>query len=308
MLDPQIAAAFAPTGEWAPPPVGDVATRRAFLEHLFSEAAPPVPADVSVSAHHATSADGAQIELRWYAAKDAAAGPAAIYFHGGGYIFGNAALFDGAVAAYASTTGVSVLAVDYRLAPEHPHPVPLEDAYAALTWLHERAAELSVDVDRIAVMGESAGGGLAAALAILARDRGGPKIVRQILIMPMLDDRTDTPDPNIAPHALWSYDDNTTGWRALLGTAAGGPDVAVTAAPARLQDAVGLPPAYIEVGQLDVFRDESIAYATILSRAGVPVELHLHPGVPHIAFEFFAPDADVGKRIMADRFRVLGAI
>jgi acetyl esterase/lipase len=179
--------------------------------------------------------------------------------------------------------------------------------HAALRWLHEHAGELGVDPDRIAVMGDSAGGGMAAALTILTRERGGPKIARQILLMPMLDDRTREPDPHIAPFALWSYDDSATAWPALLGDGAGGRDVAPTAAPARLEDATGLPPAYIEVGQIDVFRDEDLAYATKLSRAGVPVEFHLHPGAPH-EFDSIAFASDVARRAIADRVRVLKSI
>ncbi|SFR29852.1 alpha/beta hydrolase fold [Lentzea waywayandensis] len=204
-----------------------------------------------------------------------------LFFHGGGHILGHIDLFDGPVSRYVSTTGVPMLSVEYRRAPEHPFPTPLEDAYTALRRLHDHATELGVDPARIGVLGDSAGGGMAAALSILARDRGGPVIARQILIMPMLDDRTTEIAPHVAPYALWSYDDNLTALPALLGDAAGGPDVPATAAPARLEDAAGLPPAYVEVGQLDVFRDESLAYATKLSRAGVPVEFHLHPGAPH---------------------------
>ncbi|MEV5901289.1 alpha/beta hydrolase fold domain-containing protein [Streptomyces sp. NPDC052127] len=118
-------------------------------------------------------------------------------------------------------------------------------------------------------------------MPILTRERGGPAIARQILLMPLLDDRTTTPDPHIEPYLLWSYDDSRTAWPALLGDAAGRPDAPATAAPARLEEATGLPPACIEVGQLDASRDEDLAHATKLSRAGVPVEFHLHPGVPH---------------------------
>ena len=230
-----------------------------------------------------------------------------MFFHGGGYIFGHIDLFDGPVSRYVSANDVPFLSVEYRRAPEHPFPTPLEDAYAALRWLHDHAADLGVDPDRIGLMGDSAGGGIAAALTILARERGGPKIARQILLMPMLDDRTRTPDPEIASNVLWSYDDSATAWPALLGEKAGGPDVPATAAPARLKDATGLPPAYIEVGQIDVFRDEDLAYATKLSRAGVPVEFHLHPGAPH-EFDSIAFDADVARRAIADRVRVLKSI
>ncbi|WIX92117.1 alpha/beta hydrolase [Amycolatopsis sp. DG1A-15b] len=308
-FDPEIAEALAPMAGATPPAVGDIAGRRALWEPIIGAAgtAQPIPADVKTSEHHATADDGARITMRWYTKEGAAPGPAVLFFHGGGYIFGHIDLFDGPVSRYVSASGVPMLSVEYRRAPEHPFPTPLEDAYAALRWLHEHAAELGVDRERIGVMGDSAGGGLAAALTILTRDRGGPKIARQILLMPMLDDRIPAPDPHIAPFVLWSYDDSRTAWPALLGDTAGGPDVPATAAPARLEDATGLPAAYIEVGQLDVFRDEDTAYATKLSQAGVEVEFHLHPGAPH-EFDSIAFGSDVARRAIADRVRVLKSI
>lgn len=312
-LDPEIAQALAPMAgamaDATPPAVGDIAARRAMWEPIIGAAgtAQPIPDDVKTSEHHTTADDGARITMRWYTKDGAAPGPAVLFFHGGGYIFGHIDLFDGPVSRYVSASGVPMLSVEYRRAPEHPFPTPLEDAYSALRWLHAHAAELGVDRDRIGVMGDSAGGGMAAGLTILARERGGPKIARQILIMPMLDDRTTTPDSHIAPYLLWSYDDSLTAWPALLGEAAGGPGVPATAAPARLEDATGLPPAYIEVGQLDVFRDEDAAYATKLSSAGVPVEFHLHPGAPH-EFVSIAFTSDVARRAITDRIRVLTSI
>jgi acetyl esterase/lipase len=307
--DPEIAAALAPMAGFTPPAVGDIVGRRAVWEPIIgaASAAQPMPPDVKMSDHYATADDGAQIHMRWYTKDGATPGPAVLFFHGGGYIFGHIDLFDGPVARYASGSGVSMLSVEYRRAPEHPFPTPVEDAYAALHWLHDHAAELGVDPDRIGVMGDSAGGGMAAALTILTRERGGPRIARQILIMPMLDDRTRTPDPHIAPLALWSYDDSATAWPALLGDASGGPEVPATAAPARVDDATDLPPAYIEVGQIDVFRDEDMAYATKLSRAGVTVEFHMHPGAPH-EFDSIAFRSDVSRRAIADRVRVLKSI
>jgi len=191
-----------------------------------------------------------------------------LYLHGGGMIVGSVAIFDGPVSRYVARTGVPMLSLEYRLAPEHPHPTPVEDAYTGLVWLTDHAAELGIDPGRIAVMGDSAGGGLAAGVAILSRDRKGPAVARQLLVYPMLDDRTTTPDPYIAPFAGWSYDDNATGWNALLGPGHEYREVDPSAAPGRLQDAAGLPPAYIEVGQLDIFRDEDVRYALTLSRAG----------------------------------------
>ncbi|WP_405969319.1 alpha/beta hydrolase [Streptomyces sp. NBC_00988] len=312
-FDPEFAQVYAPMAEAmahaTPPAVGDVPARRAIWEPIIgaASAAQPIPTDVTTAEHHATADDGTQITMRWYAKTGAAAGPAVLFFHGGGYIFGHIDLFDGPVSRYVSASGVPMLSVEYRRAPEHPFPTPVEDAYAALRWLHEHADELGVDRGRIAVMGDSAGGGLAAALSILTRERGGPAIARQILLMPMLDDRTTTPDPYIEPYLLWSYNDSRTAWPALLGEAAGRPDVPATAAPARLEDATGLPPAYIEVGQLDAFRDEDLSYATKLSRAGVPVEFHLHPGVPH-EFDSIAFTTDVARRAIADRVRVLASL
>ncbi|MGW7477902.1 alpha/beta hydrolase [Nonomuraea muscovyensis] len=314
-LDPQVAEALAPIAAAmagsTPPPVGDVAGRRAALEGLIAhaDAAQPRPADVTITDHHLLTSDGSKILLRWYTKQGAPSdpGPAAVYFHGGGMILGHVGLFDGSISRYVSASGTPILSVDYRLAPEHPHPTPVEDAYAGLVWLHEHAAALGVDPARIAVLGDSAGGGIAAAVSILARDRQGPAIAQQILIMPMLDDRTLTPDPHLAPYALWSWDDNRTGWGALLGDAIAGPEVPAHAAPARVADPAGLPPAYIEVGQLDIFRDEDLTYALRLGQAGVPVEFHLHPGVPH-EFEGIAFTSDVAKRVMADRIRVLSSL
>jgi acetyl esterase/lipase len=308
-LDPEVADAMAPMGEamagMTPPAVGDVAARRAMWEPILdaSGKAQPIPQDVTTHDYVATTDDGAPITMRWYTSP----GSAVLFFHGGGYLFGHIEHFDGPVTRYVSASGVPMLSVEYRRAPEHPYPTPLEDAYTALTWLNGHAAELGVDPDRIGVMGDSAGGGMAAALSILSRDRRGPRIARQILLMPMLDDRNTTPDPHIAPLAVWTYDDSRTAWPALLGDAAGGPDVPATAAPARLENATGLPPAYLEIGQIDAFRDETSAYAITLSRAGVPVEFHLHPGVPH-EFDSIAFNADVSRRAIADRVRVLKSI
>jgi len=312
-LDPEVAVALEPMAaamaDTVPPPVGDVATRRPAIDAVMAQtaAAQPMPADVRSTDFQVEAVDGSQILLRWYVKDDAPSGPAVLYLHGGGMIAGSVALYDGPVSRYVSNSGVPILAVDYRLAPENPHPTPVEDCYAGLEWLAKHSGELNIDQARIAVMGDSAGGGLAAAVALLARDRSGPALSHQILIFAMLDDRNTTPDPEIAPFAVWTYDDNVTAWGALLGDAIGGPDVSVYAAPARAADLSGLPSCYLEVGQLDIFRDEDLAYARRLSRAGVTVEFHLRPGVPH-EFETIAFDADVARRAMSDRLRVLRGI
>jgi acetyl esterase/lipase len=263
----------------------------------------PASPDVLTKDFEIEGYQGAPISARWYYKENPQAGPAVLYLHGGGMVLGSMEIYSPAVATIADGGGVPVLSVDYRLAPEHPHPVPVEDCFAALTWLHAHAAELGVDPARIAVMGDSAGGGLAAGTAILARDRGVP-LARQILIYPMLDDRNVVPDSELVPFVTWTYDDNMTGWGALLGDRRGTADVAPSAAPARETDYHGLPPAYIEVGELDIFRDEDIEYAQQLSRAGVSAELHVHPGLPH-GFEILGALTDVGQRSRADRMRVL---
>jgi acetyl esterase/lipase len=312
-MDPQVQEAMSPLlammAGATPPPAGDWQTRRQNVDGLLAmlAAGQPTPDDVKRTDYELTTADGATLSLRWYTRDGATPGSAVLYVHGGGMILGSLELYDLAVARYVSASGIPMLQVEYRLAPEHPHPTPVEDCSAALGWLAEHAAELGVDPARIAVMGDSAGGGLAAGVALMARDRGGPAIARQVLVYPMLDDRTTTPDPEVAPYATWSYDDNVTGWGALLGEAVGTDDVSPYAAPARALDLAGLPPAYIEVGELDAFRDEDVAYARRLAAAGVSTELHVHPGCPH-AFEAFAPDTDVARRSTADRVRVLRAL
>jgi acetyl esterase/lipase len=199
-----------------------------------------------------------------------------------------------------------MLSVEYRRAPEYAHPIPVEDCYAGLKWLSIYGRELGVDSARLAVMGDSAGGGLAAATALLAYDRSLP-LAKQILIYPMLDDRTTTADPALVAFAGWTYDNNYTGWHALLGDAIGSEDVPGTAPPGRVADLTGLPGAYIEVGELDILRDESIDYARRLTANGVSAELHVHRGCPH-GFDRSGREIDVVCRSRADRLRILRAL
>ena len=311
-IDPQVGAAIAAMAgdePAAPMPVGDVEARRTIMNELIAAlgAAQPIPEEVTTEDFSVKASDGHEIALRWYRPSGAPTGSGIYYIHGGGMILGSLEVYDGIIKRQVQSTGVPFLAVEYRLAPEHPHPTPVEDCYAGLQWFTEHASRLGVDPKRIAVMGDSAGGGLAAGVSLLARDRSGPALAAQILIYPMLDDRTTTPDESIVPFLIWTYDDNVTGWKSLLGDAAGTDDTSPYAAPARASDLSALPPTYIDVGDLDVFRDEDIAYAQRLIAAGVPTELHVHPGCPH-AFELIAFEADVSKRVMADRCRAIKSI
>jgi acetyl esterase/lipase len=315
-IDAQVLAQLGPlleaVGEAEPLAIGDVDGRRVNGHRMFDYVAStwqPVPG-VEIDAYTLTTGDGATLKLGWYRPSASGPGSAVLYLHGGGMILGLEHLgvvYDLAVREYVATSGVPMLMVDYRIAPEHPHPTPVEDCYAALRWLADNASTLGVDPARIAVMGDSAGGGLAAGVALLARDRGGPVVAQQLLIYPMLDDRTQTPDPELLPYLTWTYDDNVTGWAALLGASAGTDDVSAYAAPARATDLTGLPATYIDTGDLDIFRDEDITYARRLSDAGVPTELHVHPGCPH-AFEALARAADVSQRAIRDRIRRLRAL
>ena len=220
----------------------------------------PAMAGLSERAVTVRRADGTELPAVWVAKDGHTTGSAALYLHGGrDGVRQRRHLPRRSCAATWSAAGVPMLAVDYRLAPEHPHPTPVEDCFAGLEWLHANAAELGVDPARIAVMGDSAGGGLAAGVALLARDRGVP-LAKQILVFPMLDDRTTVPDPELVDFAGWTYEQNEMGWRALLGDAIGGADVSPYAAPARAADLAGLAPAYLDVGELDIFRDEDVEY------------------------------------------------
>jgi acetyl esterase/lipase len=312
-IDPELAAALAADAQvqqtLPPEPRGDIPAWRAWIE-LASKAYPaPEPAPgVTATGFTAVAPDGADVPLVWFTPADRAEpGPAWLYVHGGGMVLGSVALDDSMIRQHVAQTGVPMLAPDYRLAPEHPHPAPVEDCYAALVHLTRHAGELGVDPSRIGVTGFSAGGGLAAAVTLLARDRGGPAIARQLLVYPMLDDRTTLPDPAIAPYATWTYEDNALGWRSLLGDLADDQDVPWSAAAARATDLTGLPPAYVETAELDIFRTEDVVYAERLAAAGVPVELHLHPGCVH-GFDGIAPDAAVTRRATADRYRVLRSL
>lgn len=202
--------------------------------------------------------------------------------HGGGMVVGDRRTGVELVLPYVAEGLAVAVSVEYRLAPEHPDPAPVEDCYAGLLWTAKNAAKLGIDPDRILIAGASAGGGLAAGTALLARDRGLPRISHQILVCPMLDDRFQTHSSRMLDgEGFWDRNDNLFGWTALLGERRGGPDVSSYAAPARAEDLAGLPRTFIDVGSVETFRDEVLAYAGRLSEAGVLVDLHMWGGAFH---------------------------
>jgi acetyl esterase/lipase len=311
-LDSEIAAALtalaAQMGAVPVPERGDwkALRDRGNAAHALWAAASPTYANVETKSFFTESVDGAEIELRWYQKRGSRPGSAVVYAHGGGMILSDVDKYDRVVSAYVDGTGVPFLSVNYRLAPESRGRMLAEDAFAGLTWLLEHASELGVDVGRVAIMGDSAGGGIAASVAILARHRK-VNLAKQILIYPMLDDRNTESNPSLEPFLTWTHDNNFTGWSALLGKNLGVHEVSPIIAPARLKDFTLLPPAYIEVGDLDIFRDEAIAYGQQLALAGVPIELHVHPGAPH-GFERFAPGSRLALRAMDDRMRSVACL
>lgn len=245
---------------------------------------------------------GARIPVRVYRPRARANAGALLFLHGGGYFMGDVNAADAECRATALALGSLVASVEYRLAPEHPYPAAADDAYAALTWLAANAPRLGVDAAHIAVGGRSSGGGLAAATALLARDRNGPAIALQCLLQPMLDDRMQTPsvrsmdDPRIL-----DYEKLAACWQAYL---AGSTDI--YAAPARARDLTGLPPAFVHVAAADPLCDEGVAYAQRLRAADVAVHLHRSPGVVH-NFESHIPQSEVARRALAQRISALKA-
>jgi acetyl esterase/lipase len=243
------------------------------------------PADVAVAEIHVESAFGAPpIRVLTYrpAGSDARL-PVILHIHGGGFVMGLPEMKDIENRAFAAELNCAIYSVDYRLAPETPHPGPLEDIYSVFVWLHANADHLGLDPARIGIKGESGGGGLAAGAALYARDQPGPKFAFQHLIYPMIDDRSAVRGDlhPLVGEFVWTRAYNHFGWQSLLHAEPGSPGVSPYAAPARAADLAGLPPTYISVGGLDLFLEENTAYADRLGRAGVPVELHVYPGAYH---------------------------
>ncbi|MFC5407161.1 alpha/beta hydrolase [Cohnella soli] len=221
--------------------------------------------------------------------------PALLWIHGGGYVLGHPQHDDNLCQSFVEEAGCVVVSPDYRLAPEHPYPAAIEDCYAALVWMAGATEELRIDLSRLAIGGASAGGGLAAALALMARDRGGPAICFQMPLYPMIDDRNATPSSNeITNLKVWNSANNAAAWKMYLGEHADG-DIPSYAAASRATNLAGLPPAYTCVGELDPFRDETIEYVMRLAQTGVDVEFQLYPGGYH-GFEHVVPTAEISRR------------
>ena len=270
----------------------------AAMTQMGLEAADP---RVSAKQYFAPGLGGApEVRVVLYKPADLPQGaPVVLQIHGGGFLFGTAELGDPRNRAMALAVCCAVASVEYRLAPETAFPGGLDDCYAALVWLAGQATELGLDPARIAIRGESAGGGLAAGLAIMARDLGGPAICFQLLVYPMLDDRTvHAAENRFTGHLIWDRASNVFAWESWLGMAAGTDSVPSLAAPARTADLAGLPPTCITTAALDLFIDEDLEYARRLIHAGVPTELHVAPGAFH-GFDAMVPEAAVTQRFIA---------
>jgi acetyl esterase/lipase len=280
-FDPEIAAVvpLLPAIE-----ANDPATLRAFLSDMIAQLPPPDTTGLQIEDRQIPGGEGDHtVPVRIYRPEQRSASAAVYSVHGGGFIAGNLETEHALNVRLARELGVVVVSVDYRLAPETPFPGPLEDVYAGLVWTADHAGELGIDAQRIAIQGTSAGGGLCAALALLARDRGGPHIAFQFLSVPELDDRLTSPSMSeFTDTPLWSRPQAVISWDCYLGPGrVGSDDISIYAAPARATDLTGLPPAYVSVMHFDPLRDEGIAYALALLAAEVSVELHLFPGTFH---------------------------
>ena len=268
-----------------------------------------LPVDTRVTTDNRTflGADGTELTARVYRSAIADAGAAEaglVFFHGGGYLLGDVYTEEDRCLALCAPGGITIASLSYRLAPDAPHPAPSEDGYAGLCWVAENASELGIDTARLAVGGSSAGGGLAASVALMARDRGGPPLAFQLLVYPMLDDRLETPSMNASSddHPLFTRAAAADAWGYFLD----GHPADAYAAPARADDLAGLPPAYVSVAEHDPLRDEGVDYARRLVQAGVPTELHLYPGTFH-GFDIVGSRTAMGRRALGEQRAALEA-
>ncbi len=274
-------------------------TRKRFDEVAHRLRKSERPAGLRVDDHGVAADDGHEVLVRVYRPAGLPhPAPVLYWIHGGGMVLGSVSNDDDYCIGQATNLHIAVASVEYRLAPEHPFPTPVEDSYAGLRWVSSHAAELGLDPERIAVGGASAGGGIAAGVILAARDRGEVPVCFQFLVYPMLDDRNATPSAQVTTDPrLWNREANRLGWAAYLEGRAGADDIAPYAAPARATDLSGLPPAYVNVGELDLFLDEDITYAQGMLRAGVPVELHVYPGA------FHGSDNQVSRSLLSRRWK-----
>ncbi|BAX92127.1 alpha/beta hydrolase [Mycobacterium shigaense] len=302
-FDPEIAAVIPLIPDL---PGDDPLAIRASLSEMIAQLPPPDTTGIRIEDRQIPGRAGdPAVPIRIYRPEQRSA-PAAVYsVHGGGFIAGDLETEHASNVALARELGVVVVSVDYRLAPETPFPGGLEDVYAGLVWTAAHADELGIDPRRIAIRGTSAGGGLCAALALVARDRGGPHIAFQFLSVPELDDRLTTASmTDFIDTPLWSRPRAIVSWDCYLGAGRAGADnVPMYAAPARATDLSGLPPAYVSVMHFDPLRDEGVAYALDMLAAGVSVELHLFPGTFHGSM--LIQDAAISKREGAEKIAVL---
>ena len=295
-IDPELADALAavPKSNGRIFDLGELEGTRALIRQMAAQAEPAAAANtaVLVEAHEASRSGEPPVPLRMFRPTSVrGALPAMLWFHGGGQVLGFAAQEDAYLKRIAGEVGCMVISVDYRLAPEARAPAAAQDGLAAWRWLCREAKVLGADPTRLAIAGASGGGGVAAATALMIRDEGAPTPLFQSLNYPMIDDRNETPSAReISGLGVWDRENNVAAWQLILGDAAGGPDVSPYAAPARAATVDRLPPTCIIVGELDVFRDEDVTYATRLLQSGVATELHVFPGAYH-AWDLFAPDA-----------------
>jgi acetyl esterase/lipase len=257
------------------------AMRRKFIDVMARIERPPRPEGLEITDHRPS--DDVMVRLYRPAGLETPA-PALYWIHGGGLVMGTVEMDDDYCAGLAHRLRIVVASVDYRLSPDFAYPTPLEDCYTGLRWLHDNAAGLGVEAGRIAIGGASGGGALCAGLGLLARDRGEVPVCYQFLVFPMLDDRNETAMSHaVLDPRVWNRTANLIGWNAYLEGRAGAADIPfhASASRAEVDDLVGLPPTYINVGDLDLFVDEDVEYARRLRLAGVPVELHVYPGAFH---------------------------
>jgi len=303
MHDPEIYEVIATLFEGAPQPLerGDWLARRNQSEGFYGGMFPANFGNVECRSNELNipSYDGTVLLCQEYTPQSGDFERVVVYFHGGGFIGGSVASHDVWCRWLARETQSQVISVGYRLAPEFPAPVPQEDSFSATAWIAQRN-EASMHPVPIVVAGDSSGAGLAASVALMARDRNGPVIDAQVLIHPMLDDRSTPIADDKVPYLTWSKDDNDTAWQALLADKAGSEDVSPYVASARMEDLSGVPTTYIEICKLDLFYSEGIKFFMKLMAADIEVEAHVLRGVPH-AFDVLAPEAGVSQRMLATR-------